>query len=69
MMPGRSGFDIVRALRAVNPDARIVAVSGTLFGVADHETMVKRLGLAGVLEKPFRPAQLLRAVQDALGQK
>lgn len=69
MMPGRSGFDIVRAIRTVNPEARIVAVSGTLFGVADHEVMVKRLGLAGVLEKPFRPAQLLKAVQDALGKK
>ncbi len=66
MLPGRSGFDIVRAIRAHNPEARIVAVSGTLFGIAEHETMVKRLGLAGVVEKPFRPAKLLEIVRQAL---
>ena len=66
MLPGRSGFDTVRAIRAHNPDACIVAVSGTLFGVAEHETMIKRLGLAGVVEKPFRPAKLLEIVLRAL---
>jgi len=69
MMPGRSGFDTVRALREVNPEARIVAVSGTLFGVADHETMEKRLGLAGVVEKPFRKGKLLDVIDRALRLK
>lgn len=69
MMPGRSGFDTVQSLRAINPDARVVAVSGTLYGIADHETMEKRLGLAGVVEKPFRPAKLLDVVERALRLK
>jgi CheY-like chemotaxis protein len=66
MMPGKNGFDTVRELRALAPTARIVAISGVLFGVADHDTMKEALGLAGVVEKPFRPARLLQAVRDAL---
>lgn len=66
MMPERSGFDVVRDLKALAPDARIIAISGVLFGFGDHETMKESLGLVGVVEKPFRPARLLQAVRDAL---
>jgi DNA-binding response OmpR family regulator len=66
MLPDRSGFETLRAIRAVNLSARIVAVSGTLFGVADHETMVHRLSLAGMVEKPFRARKLVEAVRKAL---
>jgi len=66
MLPDRSGFETLHAIRAVNLSARMVAVSGTLSGVGDHEVMVKRLNLAGVVEKPFRPGQLLEVVRKAL---
>jgi CheY-like chemotaxis protein len=68
MMPGRSGFEVVRELKELAPDARIIAISGVLFGFADHDTMKASLGLAGVVEKPFRPARLLQAVREALGK-
>jgi len=67
MMPGKNGFDTVRELRALEPTARIVAISGVLFVVADHDTLRESLGLAGVVEKPFRPVRLLQAVREALG--
>lgn len=66
MMP-TSGFDTVREIRRRAPDARIVAISGTMFGAADHEMLMANLGLAGVIEKPFRPAQLVDIVRRALG--
>jgi CheY-like chemotaxis protein len=53
MMPRKDGFDTVRDMLKLVPDAKIVAVSGALFGFADHEQMVENLGLAAVLEKPF----------------
>lgn len=66
MMPGRSGFEVVRELKALDPNLRIIAISGVLFGFADHETMKESLGLAGVVEKPYRPARLLQVVREAL---
>src|SRR5271155_280605 len=59
MMPKKDGFDTVRDILKLVPDARIVAMSGVLFGFADHATMAKSLGLVAVIEKPFRHAQLL----------
>lgn len=67
MMPERSGFDVVRDILALDPEARIIAISGVLFGFGDHETMKEMLHLAGVIEKPYRPARLLQLVRDALG--
>ncbi|HTY68954.1 MAG TPA: response regulator [Alphaproteobacteria bacterium] len=68
MMPQKDGFETVRDLHARVPGARIVAVSGVLFGTADHATMVERLGLVAVIEKPFRQMQLLDVVCGALGR-
>lgn len=66
MMPGKDGFETVREILRRTPGAKIIAVSGVLFGTADHATMAERLGLAAVIEKPFRPAQLLDVVRDVL---
>ena len=66
MMPNRDGFETVRDILKRAPGTKIVAVSGLLFGAADHATMTHNLGLAGVLEKPFRQAQLLDMVHRVL---
>jgi len=66
LMPDKDGFETMREIRAHNRAIKIVAMSGVLFGIADHETMRERLGLAGVLEKPFRHSQLLDVVRQAL---
>ncbi len=67
MMPNRDGFETVRDILARVPDTKIVAMSGLLFGAADHATMARNLGLAAILEKPFRFGQLLDIVRAALG--
>lgn len=68
MMPNRDGFETVRDILRRAPGTKIVAMSGLLFGTADHTTMVERLGLAAVIEKPFRQTQLLEMVRTALGR-
>lgn len=67
MMPRKDGFETVREIRARSPGTTIIAMSGLLFGTADHATMAERLGLAAVIEKPFRQMQLLEMVRSALG--
>jgi CheY-like chemotaxis protein len=66
MMPQKDGFETVREILRRVPDAKIIAMSGVLFGAADHATMAERLGVAAVIEKPFRQTQLLDVVEDAL---
>jgi CheY-like chemotaxis protein len=66
MMPGKDGFDTVKDMLKLDPGAKIVAVSGALYGFADHETMAERLGLITVLEKPFRRSQLLDVVKKVV---
>ena len=68
MMPDKDGFETVRDLLKRIPDAKIIAISGVLFGAADHATMAGRLGLVAVIEKPFRQAQLLDVVRETLGE-
>lgn len=69
MMPRKDGFETVREIRANTPGTRIIAMSGLLFGTADHTTMVERLGIAAVIEKPFRPAQLIEMVRAVLASR
>lgn len=66
MMPQKDGFETVREILRRVPDARIIAMSGVLFGAADHATMAARLGVAAVIEKPFRQTQLLDVVREAI---
>jgi CheY-like chemotaxis protein len=65
MMPGMDGPATMAALRAINPQVRLIAASG----LAD-ESRVARAQEAGaslVLSKPFSAAVLLRAIRDLLG--
>jgi len=65
-MPGMSGAHVFDSLRQIDPDARIVLVSGH---AKDGATQALRAGgLTGFLHKPYEPDQLLDAVQRLLGQ-
>lgn len=59
-----NGFDVITTMRALVPDLPVVAVSGlTSFDSADHED--EELANVVYLQKPFRPADLMRAVAEA----
>lgn len=65
-MPGKDGFETMREIRATAPDARLIAISGFLFGFADYAVRMQDLGVAAVIEKPFGSAYLLKTVRDTL---
>ncbi|MGJ4883657.1 MULTISPECIES: response regulator [unclassified Bradyrhizobium] len=58
-----NGLDLVSSMRALVPDVPVVAVSGmTAF---DGASMSDELTRVVYLQKPFRPAELMRAVETA----
>ena len=61
-----NGADIIKILRERAPDLPIVAISG----VSALDVLGASPEFANVvcLQKPFRPTQLLQAIQTAMGQ-
>ena len=67
-MPTREGISTLVELRRLNPDAKIVMMSGgTPSGVTDYLELAQQLGAAAVLRKPFRKAHLVELVRKILG--
>jgi PAS domain S-box-containing protein len=63
-MPGPSGIDTLRAIRAIVHDLPVVLMSGY-----SEQEAADRLGeeaIAGFLQKPFSPAAVVAKVNDAL---
>ena len=69
-MPGMSGRETIRALRARAPQIPVIAASGAmatpLEGTADAEESAAELGADLKLHKPFRPRQLIEAIRQLL---
>ncbi len=63
-MPGLSGLALAKAIRALQPDARIVLMSG--FPNSGNEAGTATTDLSGFLPKPFRLADLGSAIDKAL---
>jgi putative two-component system response regulator len=64
MMPGESGFDLLRQLHDEHSELPVVMVSGVHdVGLA---TLALELGAYGYVTKPFEPNQVLIAVANAL---
>ncbi|MFM8681897.1 MAG: EAL domain-containing protein [Alphaproteobacteria bacterium] len=69
MMPGMDGVEALRALAAAGTRSRIVLVSGLEQRIIDSARRVaamQGLDVAGVLRKPFRPADIRAALAAAL---
>lgn len=67
MMPEMDVIETIRAIRSIDPDVRIVAITGTPVvrtsaGGVDYLTFARTFGADAVLRKPFRRADLLAAV-------
>jgi two-component system response regulator FlrC len=63
VLPGQSGIELVRTLRAQWPDVAAVLVTGFAGG---QPVETADLGGTAVVSKPFTPEVLLRAVSTAL---
>ncbi len=64
-MPGRDGLRLISALKQVDPEAEIVAVSGKSKGMLQASTMY---GARAILEKPVDRDALIAAVEDIIGR-
>jgi CheY-like chemotaxis protein len=63
VMPVKSGLQTIRELVKLDPDTRIVTVSGASDG---DLALAKDVGALGVLHKPIERVELLEAVRSAL---
>lgn len=72
-MPGMDGLETIKMFHQRNARVPIIAMSGFMFRdssapAPDFLTMATKLGAAHSLHKPFRPQELLRAVEACLAR-
>jgi DNA-binding NtrC family response regulator len=64
---GASGFDVIAALREKRPDLPVVVISGmTSFDTSSYPVELTNVAY---LQKPFRPNDLIRAIEKAQGEE
>lgn len=66
-MPGMSGLQLLRELRAYDPDARVLVFTGQALEVQVREAT--RAGALAVLRKPFELEEVLKAMRSAYFQR
>jgi two-component system cell cycle sensor histidine kinase/response regulator CckA len=62
VMPGESGLELAKAVRAIQPGARILLMSGYTSAALEPHGLIN----GEILEKPFTPSRLAEAVREAL---
>lgn len=68
VMPDTDGFQLMREIRLVSPEVKIIVISGE-DRLGALLTMAKMLGARRVLAKPFSGQELLEAVDEVLEAK
>jgi two-component system nitrogen regulation response regulator NtrX len=69
-MPEADGFEVLAAIKKAHPDMPVIVVSGSqITPNVDFLHLAGRLGAYSVLHKPFRPQELIDAVERALGNR
>jgi two-component system, chemotaxis family, chemotaxis protein CheY len=71
LMPDGDGAELIRAVKAAQPDARILAISGGGRYVRGDDALkiAKGFGADAIVMKPFDREQLLAGVTTALAAK
>ncbi len=68
VMPEKEGIETIRELRELDPEIKILAMSGGQGNTSrDYLPLAKMLGAAAVLKKPFDRLTLLRTVRQLVG--
>ncbi len=63
-MPKMNGLTLVDRLSGLQPDLRVVYMSGYMHGLVSWAGLPG--GIVGFLEKPIRPEELLATVREVL---
>ena len=66
MMPHKDGIEMMRAIREMRPETKILAMSGYRASSIDFLSMLQRLGANDVLAKPFDADDLISKVSGCL---
>ncbi|MFY0619137.1 response regulator transcription factor [Shimia sp.] len=64
MLPGKTGYDILRELRGVDSTARLPVLMLTAKGQVKDREMAERAGASRFMTKPFSNAEVLDAVRE-----
>jgi DNA-binding response OmpR family regulator len=67
MLPGRNGYDILKALRAEPGTAELPVLMLTARGQTADRAMAETYGASGFIAKPFSNAEVLASVRDLAG--
>ena len=68
MLPGRSGFDILRDLRAEEATARLPVMMLTARGQSKDRDLAERLGANHFMTKPFSNQEVREHVRILMGE-
>ena len=70
VMPGKEGIETIMELKGINPNARIIAISGGgRINPEDYLKWARRFGVTRTFTKPVDRAKLLEAVDELLAQE
>jgi DNA-binding NtrC family response regulator len=64
-MPGISGFELARRVKALNPDTKVILMTGFDFTMSEFNDILPSTEIVGILEKPFR----LESIDELLEKK
>ncbi|MGM0418085.1 MAG: response regulator [Thermodesulfobacteriota bacterium] len=68
IMPEKEGIETIFELKKLNPDVKIIAISGGGKIAADEYLgMASNFGVSKVLSKPFKRDVFIESVKDVLG--
>lgn len=67
MLPGVDGLEVLRAIRAANPDVRVILVTG--HSTSEVVDSALKAGANGFIVKPFNANKLLQTIHSALAAR
>jgi CheY-like chemotaxis protein len=67
LMPYMDGIELIRSLKRVRPEVRVIASTGE--GEEAHHREFQELGIINFLTKPYDAEKLLTAVRDTLARR
>ncbi|MFB3884691.1 MAG: response regulator [Thermodesulfobacteriota bacterium] len=66
-MPGMDGMDVLRRVREIRPDIRIIII--TAYGTIELAVEAMRLGAVDFIQKPFSPDEVRRLVSRVMDRE
>ncbi|MCG6945078.1 MAG: response regulator [Deltaproteobacteria bacterium] len=66
-MPGMDGMEVLRQLRKIRPDIRVIII--TAYGTVESAVEAMKLGAVDFIQKPFSPEEIRELVSQVLDRE